>query len=461
MPRDSSGNYTLPPSNPVVTNTPIASGGWANPTMSDLGNEITNSLDRAGRGGMTGPFGVVDGTLSAPGLRFTADPDNGLRRIGTNNWALVAAGADVAQLSAAVFTIPAGVTFSMLGTSPQILSPATAAATYLTIANAASTYLTIANAASTYIPLSQKAAANGVASLDATGKVPLAQLPTISVVTPAVAQIRLSLSSSFPVGGDALNQATLYAHPYNGNVITLSNGTVWENISFGLLNLTLSGLSATNPTDIFIRWNAGNASFHSIAWATPTTRADPLIWSNGILHAQSSTTYRYVGTILGNGSGNCDDGPKARLLWNYFNRRQRNVRVFEATTSWTYGTNAWRAANNNAANSIRTVVGQVEDSNHFEVSTGVQNSTATIQNALVGVGIDVTNAVDSTKCVTSNPTPDNTNTMISHAIYDGILTEGAHTVYWLERGSGTDTQSFRGDGPTIGRSCGLVGYVWG
>ena len=108
MPRDSSGVYTLPPSNPVQTATPIQSTGWANPTMSDIGTEITNSLDRAGRGGMTGPFGITDGTLAAPGLRFTADPANGLRRTTTNTWTLVASATDIAQVSAAGFAILVG-----------------------------------------------------------------------------------------------------------------------------------------------------------------------------------------------------------------------------------------------------------------------------------------------------------------------------------------------------------------
>ena len=141
MPRDSSGVYTLPPSNPVVTNTPIQAGGWANPTLSDIGNEITNSLDRAGRGGMTGPFGIVDGTLAAPGLRWTTDPDNGLRRTGVNTWTLVAGAVDVAEVTPS--------TFSWGG--------------------------------SLILRAVDKGVANGVASLDGTGKVPTAQLPPLGV----------------------------------------------------------------------------------------------------------------------------------------------------------------------------------------------------------------------------------------------------------------------------------------
>ena len=61
------------------------------------------------------------------------------------------------------------------------LAQTNAASTYLTQTNAASTYLTSSNAASTYVPLTQKATANGVASLDGNSKVPVAQLPVATL----------------------------------------------------------------------------------------------------------------------------------------------------------------------------------------------------------------------------------------------------------------------------------------
>jgi microcystin-dependent protein len=55
MPRNSSGVYSLPSGNPVVSGTTIDST-WANPTMTDLGAEITGSLPRNGTAPMTGPL---------------------------------------------------------------------------------------------------------------------------------------------------------------------------------------------------------------------------------------------------------------------------------------------------------------------------------------------------------------------------------------------------------------------
>lgn len=79
MARDANGNYTLPGGNPVVTNTLITST-WANTTMADLANEMTDSLSRSGKGGFTAPVGIVDKQGSVPGLNFVLEPTSGLKR---------------------------------------------------------------------------------------------------------------------------------------------------------------------------------------------------------------------------------------------------------------------------------------------------------------------------------------------------------------------------------------------
>ena len=84
MPRNSTGQYSLPAGNPVADSTVISST-WANPTMGDLANEITQSLDRNGRGGMLVAFKNVDGTKAAPGVTFTTEPSSGIYRAATND----------------------------------------------------------------------------------------------------------------------------------------------------------------------------------------------------------------------------------------------------------------------------------------------------------------------------------------------------------------------------------------
>ena len=60
MPRDSQGLYTLPAGNPVVEGT-LIEAAWANGTMNDLAQALTDSLPRSGAAPMVGPL-----TLASP-----------------------------------------------------------------------------------------------------------------------------------------------------------------------------------------------------------------------------------------------------------------------------------------------------------------------------------------------------------------------------------------------------------
>jgi hypothetical protein len=80
MPRDSSGNYTLPPAfNPVSGGSTITSA-WANGTFNDVALALTDSLDRQGRGGMAGVFQNFDGTEASPGITWANENGTGFYR---------------------------------------------------------------------------------------------------------------------------------------------------------------------------------------------------------------------------------------------------------------------------------------------------------------------------------------------------------------------------------------------
>jgi hypothetical protein len=82
--RNSGGTYALPAGNPVTSGTAISSVTHNN-TMSDIATELTNSLDRGGRGAMTAGLPGYAGTVSLPGYTFSGATDNGLYLIGTDN----------------------------------------------------------------------------------------------------------------------------------------------------------------------------------------------------------------------------------------------------------------------------------------------------------------------------------------------------------------------------------------
>jgi hypothetical protein len=110
MPRDAAGNYTLPLPDVVAGNTILAN--TENTTDHDIATELTNSLDRNGRGGMLAPFKIADGTAVAPGLGFLNDPDNGIYRIGADDWGVAAAGVTVLEFKPNLVLVPANSTLN-------------------------------------------------------------------------------------------------------------------------------------------------------------------------------------------------------------------------------------------------------------------------------------------------------------------------------------------------------------
>ena len=81
MPRDSGGLYGLPAGNPVVPFTVIESE-WANPTMSDVAQALTDSLSRSGKGGMLAALRGLDGSAAVPAWTWTNEPSTGRYRAG-------------------------------------------------------------------------------------------------------------------------------------------------------------------------------------------------------------------------------------------------------------------------------------------------------------------------------------------------------------------------------------------
>lgn len=66
MSRNGSGVYTLPAGNPVVTGTTIASS-WANATMTNIADALTQSVASDGQTPMTGPLNMATNSINNVG----------------------------------------------------------------------------------------------------------------------------------------------------------------------------------------------------------------------------------------------------------------------------------------------------------------------------------------------------------------------------------------------------------
>lgn len=101
MPRDASGNYTLPAGNPVITDTTITAD-WANQTLEDIRAALQDSLSRSGDGGMLTSFRFNDGSKAAPGIAFTNEPSTGIYRAAGGVLRIAVQGSDILQFDAAM-----------------------------------------------------------------------------------------------------------------------------------------------------------------------------------------------------------------------------------------------------------------------------------------------------------------------------------------------------------------------
>jgi hypothetical protein len=114
MPRNSSGVYTLPGGNPVTPGD-VIEAEWANTTLEDVANELTNSLSRTGAGGMLAPFRIADGNVSGPGLSYLNETNTGLYRSGSGSTWMSVLGVNTAQFSTVGLTIPSGKALTAVG----------------------------------------------------------------------------------------------------------------------------------------------------------------------------------------------------------------------------------------------------------------------------------------------------------------------------------------------------------
>lgn len=70
MSRNGSGTYSLPAGNPVVTGTTISSA-WANTTLTDIANSLTQSIAADGQTPVTGNIAMGNNKLTGLGLGST------------------------------------------------------------------------------------------------------------------------------------------------------------------------------------------------------------------------------------------------------------------------------------------------------------------------------------------------------------------------------------------------------
>ena len=114
---------------------------------------------------------------------------------------------------------------------------------------------------------------------------------------------RLSLTTGVPVtSADVAAATTIYAVPYQGNSISLYNGTSWVNYSSNEFSLALGTLTNLKVYDVFCYANAsGVPTLEFLVWTNTTTRATALVYQNGVLVKSGDATRRWMGSFYNPG----------------------------------------------------------------------------------------------------------------------------------------------------------------
>ena len=256
-------------------------------------------------------------------------------------------------------------------------------------------------------------------------------------VLPSTCEGRLTLTTGVPITTtDVTAATTLYFTPFRGNRIGTYDGAAWSVNAFTEKSITLATLTAGLPYDVFIV--DSTLALELVAWTNATTRATALVLQDGIYCKTGALTRRYLGTVCIAATGQSEDSLLKRYVWNYYNRVERPMEVFDATDTWTWNSATWHQANAAAGNKVEYVCGVSEDlvnaTVHGAAVTSGSNAGST------GIGIDATNA-NSARVMTELAGSTNSE---QNSFYRGWPGIGYHYVAWIEMAR-AGTMTFWGD----------------
>ncbi len=237
MPRDDSGNYSLPSGSEAVTGTTIQASTHNTP-LADIAQALTGSLARNGSGPMLAPLKLVDGTLAAPAMSFNSETGTGLILTG-NGIGFVKGGVLIAEIGSGGFTagVPIGAGVDFWGTTAPAgwvfaYGQALSRTTYAALFDTFGTTFGVGNGTTTFnVP-------------DKRGR------------------------SSFgkdDMGGTSANRITSQSGGWDGDTLGASGGTETHTLSVAQLPASppSGSVAVSYPAHQYLRWASGAAGLAS------------------------------------------------------------------------------------------------------------------------------------------------------------------------------------------------------
>lgn len=269
---------------------------------------------------------------------------------------------------------------------------------------------------------------------------------------------RLTLTTAVAVTtSDVTGASTVYYTSDRGGVVPISDGTTCNVIKFSEISIALSSLTSGANYDVFVKNVSGTATLElSAVWTNDTTRADAIARDticSGLLVKSSAHTRTLLGTLRTTGTSTTEDSLAKRFVSNLPDAsRPRDLLVTDATSSWTYATNTWRAARGQTSNAFEFVT---MDARRVEADVMVDVQGGGVGFAS-GVGIDSTSANSAQRRGVAAGTGFYFPSLASYAGYPGL---GYHKLTWLEIAYSGVTVTAYG-APDAAQAAGMAGRIW-
>lgn len=290
--------------------------------------------------------------------------------------------------------------------------------------------------------------------------------------------------------GDVANTAVIYYSPFTGNQVPIWNGTIYKATTFSELTLTLTVAGSPSNTiqDVCVfnnngvptlvagpSWSTVSAGAGNRGSGAGTAQIQRLqgLWvnSNAITAYNGLSSYSISAnqcTIVGSIYVDAAGGTVSNFMsyrqsskwstWNFYNRQRITVIAGDSTASWSYATNAWRAANAAAGNSITVFSGLPEAP--YSLSYTIEAGQASLGNTAsstgaIGIGYNwssgAPNGTQGKFNFANNTGVGNTITYFAQitGTYNAPPGLGINTVTALENGLGGSATTWNGTQATM------------
>jgi hypothetical protein len=284
-------------------------------------------------------------------------------------------------------------------------------------------------------------------------------------VIPSVNGFRLAptVDDAIPTDGTF---STVYLAPITSDLIAIYTGTAWVLRQASGVSYVLSGRTTDIPFDVYAAWNGTAVVLEVLNWTSGTARATAITRVNGVWTKSGDATRRYLGTVRPRSATtyairrqpNWTVGTAAVDIWNVDNRKQTNVVIQSPGSDWTYSTATYRQANAQTNAQIDTLAGLAGDCASLVLLATVSSTGA---GAGDKAGVAISGALSSSQTylrvfATVNST---VGTVELTAFSQDQVPLGVGAFKWLEKGTGSGTNTWYGDTATENQS-GLGGVIW-